>query len=403
LPRFAFEVVDRHGKSLRGALDAATESYAIEQLMAQGHTPISLRRERTGAAAHGILSPFRSRRFDYAALLRELGTLLAAGLPVERALLVLQSVSADSQAQIKARKMLERIREGEPFSKAFAITLDHAPPHIARLLAAGEASGQLSEVMKRVASGLARTKALKSRLVSDLTYPGVLILAMAVVLWVIFHTVLPRLSPLFSQAGIELPLATQILMTSGAFFDEFGWPLLALVATVTVFFCSALRFPAFRVLFDRWILKSPVALNIPREFQAALFCRNMETMLDGGLPLERALAIAKDGIANLWLRQQIQAARSSVTEGRRLSDALRSCASALPPIVVEFTAVGEETGRLPALMREVAELLDQTVQARLSRFAALVVPVTTLILGALVGGLMAGIVSGILAVNNLAR
>ena len=312
-------------------------------------------------------------------------------------------ISTNTHTRLKAQQLLDRIRGGEALSRAFTAIVPDAPPHIGRLLAAGEASGTLPVVMNRLASGLARSRALRSRLISDLTYPFILILAMTVVMWVVFHTVLPHLTPLFSQAGIQLPIATQVLMGVGNFFDQFGWPLLAVGVFGIFIFSYALRLPPFRRRFDRWLLRSWLVFGIPCGFEAALFCRNLETLLDGGLPLERALAAAQDGIANRWLQEQIQSVKSSVSEGNRLSQALRTSAPALPPLVVEFAAVGEETGRLAALMREVSELLDQAVQARLSRFTALVVPATTLIMGALVGGLMAGIVSGILAVNNLAR
>ncbi len=404
MPRFAFEAVDRTGIIVRGTIDAATERSVLNQLFAQGHTPLSLRRTRE---APPIWDRLRSllglHAFDFALFLRELSTLLKAGLPLERALVTIRSLATDTHVQLKTQQLLDRIRSGEPLSRAFLATIVEAPPHIGRLLAAGEASGHLAEVMERVAGGIARATALKSRLISDLTYPSILIVVMGVVLWVVFQTVLPRLTPMFSQAGVELPLATQILVSLGAFFDKFGWSLLLIIIGGFCLFVYGLKFPSFRLRFDRWLLKSKLLFGVPREFEAALFCRNLETMLDGGLPLERALAVAEDGTANRWLQAQLQAVKISVSEGRRLSQAFKTCAPALPPLVVEFAAVGEETGRLAAMIREVSELLDQAVQVRLARFTTLVVPVTTLIMGALVGGLMAGIVSGILAVNDLAR
>lgn len=158
-----------------------------------------------------------------------------------------------------------------------------------------------------------------------------------------------------------------------------------------------------RLRFDRFILTSRLTLALPREFEAALFCRNLQTVLDGGLPLERALGVARDGIANRWFRAQMSDVQKSVGEGLRLSQALSRKDRVLPPLVAEFSAVGEETGRLSAMLREAAELLDHAVQTRLDRLTTLVVPLTTLVMGAIVAGLMSGIVGGILAVNDLAR
>ena len=270
------------------------------------------------------------------------------------------------------------------------------------MLAAGEASGNLPEITSRVAAGLSRTRALKSRLVSDLTYPAVLIVAMTAVMWVVFHTVLPRLTPIFSQAGVTMPLPTRILLGVGSFFDTYGWALLVIAMGSVVAFLYAWRQPNVRLIIDRVFVTSRLMLDLPRQFEAAIFCRNPQTVLDGGLPLERALGAARDGIANRWFRAQITNVQKAVSDGQRISHALTK-ATVLPPLVAEFAAVGEETGRLSAMMQEAADILDQGVQTRLDRLTTLVVPVTTLIMGALVAGLMSGIVSGVLAVNDLAR
>lgn len=404
VPRFAFEAVDRSGAIVRGALEAATQRNALDQLAALGHTPLSLRPVGEGSVAWTRLQTLLGRQgFDFAAFLRELAILLKAGLPVERALVIISGSSANAPVRLKTQQLLDRIRGGEPLSRAFLTSVQEAPPHIGRLLAAGEASGHLPEVMERLAAGLARSKALKSKLVSDLTYPVILILAMSVVLWVVFHTVLPRLTPMFTESGVALPTSTAILLAIGGFFDAYGLVLLLAVIAGFGLFVWGLKQPAFRLQLDRWLLSTKLAFGIPKEFEAALFCRNLETMLDGGLALERALSVAKDGVANRSLQGQIAAVKKAVAEGRRLSQAFKEHAPSLPPLVAEFAAVGEETGRLPAMMREVAEHLDDAVQTRLTRFTTLVVPLTTLIMGALVGGLMAGIVSGILAVNDLAH
>ena len=402
MPRFIFEAINPSGAIVRGSLEAPSRSGALDQLLSSGQTPISVKTARSPHRAlqrAGLILGWSS--FDYVSFLRELGTLLNAGLPAERALSVLEGIS-NSKTALRVHQIVERVRAGEPLSQAFAGIVTEAPPHISRLLAAGEASGNLPNVATRVAAGLSRSRILKSRLISDLTYPAVLVVSMSIVMWVVFHTVLPRLTPMFTQAGVMLPLPTRILLGFGGFFDSYGWFLLAVAIGLVLTLGYAWKKPGPRLILDRILLRSVLTLDIPRQFEAAIFCRNMQTVLDGGLPLERALGAVRDGTSNSWVRSQISQVQKAVSDGQRVSQALAR-ATALPPLIAEFAAVGEETGRLAPMMQEAADMLEQTVQARLSRLTTLVVPLTTLIMGALVAGLMSGIVSGVLAVNDLAR
>jgi general secretion pathway protein F len=404
VPRFAFEAIDRNGTILRGTLEGANQSQVLEQLLALGRTPVSVKLQHPHADFfRGARKLFGASGFDHVSLLRELGTLLKAGLPVERALTALIGLSSDHRTKLRVQQIVERVRNGEPLSQAFAGVVTEAPPHLARLLAAGEVSGHLPDVTERVAAGLIRVRKLKTRLITDLTYPAILLFAVIAVFWVVFHTVLPRLAPMFSESGVALPLPTQILLSIGGFFDTYGWPLLALLIGGLAAAGYNLTKAKSRLYADRLLLNSRLTLGIPREFAAALFCRNLQTMLDGGLPLDRALGTARDGTANRWFKNQLTEVQKCVANGERLSRALSQKAPVLPPLVPEFCAVGEETGRLAVMMREVADLLEESVQTRLNRLTTLVVPVTTLVMGVLVAGLMAGIVSGILAVNDLAR
>jgi len=403
MPRFAFEVIGASGTIVRGTLDATSSASALEQLTAEGQMPVSLR--ETGQVAHileRLLGAIGLARFDYRLFLQELGVLLKAGMPVERALAALESISPNRQHTTRLGQILARVRAGEPLSAATAALLREAPAYVPRLIAAGEASGQLADIVTRLSSGLTRAKALKDRMISGLTYPAVLVVAMSAVLWVIFTSVLPRLTPMFSDAGASLPFATAMLLATGRVFDAYGLLLFFLAAVTLAAFAVAMRTPGPRLAIDRFFLGTPLALHLPERYEAARFCRNLQTLLDGGLSLERALAAARDGSANSWFRSRMDRVQTEVAEGGRLRDAFAR-SRALPAIVTEFAAVGEETGHLGAMMGEVATMLDHDVETRLDRLTALVVPLATLLMGGLVAGIMAGVVSGILAVNDLAR
>ncbi len=402
--RFTFEAIDRLGRTVRGTLEAHNQASVLDQLIAAGHTPVFIRTQRSATGLPRVVTRLLGHRgFDYVGFLQELSILLKAGLPTERALSTLKNLTLDTKSSLRIRQIVEKVRGGEALSQAFAATVSEAPPHIAHLLAAGESSGQLPEITDRVAKGLIKMRALRARLISDLAYPGLLVVAIVIVLWVVFHTVLPRLAPLFEQSGAAMPVTTQILLGVKAFFDSYGWFFLAAILAAITGGIRLLRIPRFRLAFDRKLLVSRLSFGVPRIFEAALYCRNLQTMLDGGLPLDRALAAVRNGASNRWLQKELANVQIAVRDGTRFSKALISLAPTLPPVVAEFAAVGEETGRLATMMREAADLLEHRAQTRLDRLTALVSPVATLVMGGIVALLMAGIVGGILSINDIAR
>jgi general secretion pathway protein F len=303
---------------------------------------------------------------------------------------------------MRVKQLRDRLRTGVPFSGAFSALVPETPAYVSRLLAAGEAGGRLGDVVSRLAASLGRAKALRDRLVSGLLYPTILLAAMVAVLWIVFSTVLPRLVPMFEDAGAALPESTAFLLAIDRLFSDHGWLILAAFCAAVAGLVYALSRPGGRRAVDRFLLTSRITLRLPANYEAARFCRTLQMLLEGGLSIEKALALARDSAANSWFAHNLDAVRRSVIEGKPLHAALQA-QDTLPRLVVEFAAVGEETGRLDTMIGEVADVLDKAVETSLDRLAALVVPVTTLILGALVSGIMAGVVSGILAVNDLAR
>ena len=404
MPHFAFEAIDKFGGMVRGTLDANNKIVALEQLITTGHTPVSIR-----LASHHAIAPSLARRFsglnafDYVGFLQEFSILLNAGMPAERALSILSGLTLNPKHSLRIRQILDRVRKGDALSQAFSVSVPEAPIYIAHLLAAGEASGKISEIADRVSKGLIKMRSLRTRIISDLSYPALLIVAIVIVLWVVFHTVLPRLGPLLSQTGAAMPLTTALLLNLKTFFDAYGWILFSLIIATTTIIARLLQIPRFRLVIDRQLLLSPVSFELPRFFESALFCRNLQTVLDGGLPLVSALAVVKSGTNNRWLQNELAAVQNAVRDGTRLSKAVTRLAPSLPEVTAEFAAVGEETGRLASMMREAADLLEHQAQTRLDRLIALVSPVATLILGAIVAILMAGIVGGVLAVDDIAR
>jgi len=400
--RFVFEAVDRSGLIVRGQIEAGGQAPAIEQLLLSGHTPLSLvpATDRKFSFA-ALLSYSRSRHDEFLVVVRELASLVKAGLPVERAIGVMQGFASNKATALRLGQVLTRLRDGEPLSRAMGAVIPPGAAHIGSLLAAGEASGHLPKIMANLARNLERAKTLRNRLVSALTYPAFLVMTLIAVLWVLFASVLPRLAPTFAEAHAALPLPTFILLQISDFLQTYWFALVAVLTLGAFSIAMAMRREAVRLSIDRFLLASPIFLRVPLEYESAKFCRNLETLLSGGLPLDRALDASRAAATNRWFRDRMAAAQREVEAGISLRSAFAQ-SKVMPALVTEFAAVGEETGNLAVMMGEGATVLEGDVEVRLDRLMALVLPISTLFMGLIVAGVMAAIVTGLLAVNDLA-
>ncbi|NOT41708.1 MAG: type II secretion system F family protein [Alphaproteobacteria bacterium] len=404
MPSFAYEAAGPDGAIGRGVIDAPNRGAAVERILALGRTPLRVVEQDTSGAtgfATARLLPEFGLAADRLGLLRELGTLLQAGLGVERALLAMQGLTTRRRSKAAAQAMLEGLRAGEPLSGAMRRAGSLFAEPMRRLVAAGEASGRLPDVMTRLAVAEARNKELSDRAVSAMIYPALLVIVMIIVLAIIFTSVIPRLEPLFAQSGDALPWPAAVLLGVSQFFNAHGTLVVVALIAALGGLIYLLRQPAAQVALARWSFRSRLLLDIPRRMHAAQFGRNVAMLLNGGMPLNRALETAQAAVGNVHLKQRLSGAIELVRQGKSLKAALEA-SDALPRAIMEFAAIGEETGRLAPMLNEAADILDRDVQTNLDRLSALLLPAVTIVLGLVVAGIMSGVVSGILAANELA-
>ncbi len=279
MPHFAFEAIGPSGALMSGRLEARSRNLALDELIAAGQTPVSLKETSNGGRL-GISRWTARHAFDYRLFLRELGVLLKAGLSVERALHMLVGIASNDHHRLRIGQILERVRGGAPLSLGFSAAVSEAPAQVSRLMEAGEASGKLADIVIRIAQSLDRAKALRDRLISGLTYPAVLLAAMVVVLWVVFATVLPRLVPMFEDAGASLPESTALLLSLDLFLQAYGWWLVFFALGLAGTFVLAMRNPRTRLAIDGVFLRIPLFFGLPPIIKppaSAATCRRFST------------------------------------------------------------------------------------------------------------------------------
>lgn len=403
MPTFSYEATSPQGGVTRGFIEAPTRSAAVERILGQGQTPMRVTERSAGASVPAFerLWPQWDLSSQRLSIMRELSLLLRAGLSVERALVAMQGLAKKARTRATLTQLLEGLRAGEALSSAMGRTGPLFPETMRKLIGAGEASGRLAEVTARLADAHARSKDLTDRVVSALIYPVLLIVVMIAVLVMIFTVVLPRLEPLFAQSTGVLPWPTALLLGISRFLDLFGiWLLLGFIGGL-IYALYAVRKPAVQLALDRFATNARIMLDLPRRYEAAQFCRNLGMLLDGGMTLNRALEAAEAAMTNRYMRSFMPKLIDDVRQGRTLKTSLEA-AGVFPRLTVEFAAVGEETGRVGAMMNEAADVLDRDVQIEMDRLSAMLLPAVTIVLGAIVAAIMTGVVTGILAANDLA-
>ncbi len=400
---FAFRALDRHGVTQSGVREAASQDEVVSWLSAAGLIPVEV---RAGGARmpQWLASPLRARRAiasdELVRMTLQLATLLHAGLNLDRALSIVRRLADRPAMRALLDRLLERLRAGSSFADALQQERD-LPPHYVSMTRAGEASGALADALTRLGQFLSRSQEIRARIRSALVYPVILSLTVVATLIVVVTVVLPRFESLFEASEAPIPLATRIVLALGSVVADYGWFAALLAVAAGAFAWSRVRAGPGRVKLDGLLLRSRWTFGLPAMLETARYLRTASTLCTGGLPLPGALRIAQEGIANSAFRAAATPVLVGIKEGEALSPLLDR-AAVYPKLAVQLARVGEETGRLPEMLMQAAEMLDAEAHGTIERLLALLVPVVTLALGGLVALLIGSVLVGILSVNDLA-
>lgn len=402
MARYRFKAVSTNGATITGEIEAASSAAAIEVIQARGDFPLS-----AVDAANGL-----SRRFDWplprrkaslrgiSIALRELATLLGAGLPLDRALDVVRTLGADKRLDHALAAARDRVRGGSGLADALAVEAIF-PKLTLSLIRAGELAGALDEALRRAAEYQERAHLLTESIKSALIYPIILLATAGLSITFILTSVLPEFKPMFAEAGQALPLPTRIVMVAGDAVSRYGWAMLIALCIAGFGLQRALKRRAFRRRWDGALLRLPVVGPLALKTEISRFSRTLGTLLASGQPLPAALAATHDVLGNRAMAEAVEVMARDLRAGEGLSDLLRRT-DLFPSLVVQLVRVGEESGKLEEMLLRQAEIYDREVGRTIERLMAALVPGLTIGLGLIVAGIVASILLAILKVNELA-
>jgi general secretion pathway protein F len=268
------------------------------------------------------------------------------------------------------------------------------------LVRAGEAGGGLDDVLARLADYLENAEKLAEQVKSALVYPIILLVMAGLSIVVLLTVVVPQFTPLFENAGAELPVLTRIVVGAGDLMQRYWWLLLVALALLWWLARRQMQRSESRARIDRWLLRVPLLGGLLTRLDTARLARTLGTLLANGVPILNALSIATQTIGNAALREALGETATAVKEGKGVADPLARTRR-FPPLAVRLIAVGERSGHLEAMLLKIADIYDGEVRSTVDRLMSLLVPVLTLVLGAIIATIIGAVMMAILSAYEL--
>ncbi len=400
---FTYKAIDAQGRQVADTLVAADRASAIEQLCGRSLSPVSIERQDDLRTEGWTVRVGRVSKGDIEAFTRQLANLLAAGVPLSRALSILSREASKPAAAKLWATIHDQVAGGASLADAFAHHPRTFSPVYVAMVRAGETGGFLDVVLEQIATFRAREQDLKGKVTSALIYPMILsVLAGGILVFLLMYFI-PRFSLMFAEFGGSLPALTKGIVAASRLVVRY-WFVVVLVIALAVFGIQrAMAREEGRRILERLMLRSPLFGRAVSRFALVRFCRMLGTLIEAGVPLVAALRVAKEAIGNQVLADTVDGAIDDVQRGTALAHSLESCRVLFPASVIEMVSVAEESGRLDKELTRLAAAYEQELDRHLKMLVALVEPALLFVMAALVGTIVIGMILPIFNMQELIR
>ena len=402
MPLFEYKAVAPSGETVRGNMEAASEAAVIAKLQESGNIPLSANAAGEGGFRLDLLSLKRRgmNSREVGQFTQQLATLLGAGLPLDRSLQVLLELSENQRVEQTISAIRDQVREGGSLSDALDAQHGSFSRLFINMVRAGEIGGSLDTTLERLADYLERSKDLKDSVVSAMIYPIMLMLLAGGSLVLLLVYVIPQFTPIFEELGGDLPTITKIVLAAGSILQNFWWGLIGLTVLTVYLFRRMLANPEQRLSWDTRVLKMRWVGDLVAKMEIARLSRTLGTLLINGVPLLAGLSIAKNVMTNTLLRQTVEATTQEVKTGGGLAHNLAE-SGYFPRLALQMVSVGEETGKLDAMLLKVADTYDKEVRYTIDRLLAVFTPAITLLMAVMIGTIVMSVLMAIMGINEL--
>lgn len=393
---FRYRATDGQDQVVVGQIRAESSRHAARTLRQQGLTPLALH------LWGGNRRPTRrrSRSDDKMFVIQELATLLRAGVTLGDAVRALAAARVGTEMGEALSRIDKGLRNGESFSQSLRGCGVAFPEYLYQLCGAGELTGHLDDALRNAATQMQYQAKIRQEVRNALIYPAVLVVSGIAATLTVFIFVVPKFAKLLTMGHADIPLMSKWVIGLGLYFNDHAG---AIALAVAALLASAVPFatnPAWRSRGYSTLARAPVIGGWLAEVEVGRWATLLSALLESRVPLMQAMELAEKAAQLRSFQQKLQQARKEVRGGRRLADAL-GAAEVLEPTGMNLVKVGESSGELPAMLRTLSEIYDESGRQRMKRFLLLLEPMAILIIGGIIGTIMASIMLAITSINNV--
>ena len=401
---FAYEAIDKSGKTVKGSVEADSLEKARESLKTQGMTPLDIKAQSALNKDINIDIGGKPKPRDLSVFCRQFVSMNRAGVTILDSLRMLAEATENKKLQQAIQDVRVSAEKGEPLSSAFAEHPKVFPEIMVNMVAAGEASGNLDISFERMATQFERSSKTTALIKKAMTYPiMVCIVAVAVVI-VMLVKVIPSYVDMFADLGTDLPGITKMVMAASDFIMQKWYILLPILIGIAMAITGFQRTDMGKHLFGKLALSIPAVKNLVIKSASAQMARTLSTLLASGIPLTEAVEIVAKIMTNIYFKEAMQHAKEEVTIGQPLSRPLEE-SRLFPPMVYHMVRIGEETGKTEEMLDRLADYYEEEVEMAVQTLMAAMEPAIIIVLagivGVLIGACMAPMLSMYQALDSL--
>ncbi|MCJ9430041.1 type II secretion system F family protein [Kordiimonas marina] len=404
MPDFCYRVLDHDGEIQTGTVVAKDVAAASAELYRMGFTPLDISAEKPTFLMR-LNEPIAffsepSQR-DIQAFLRDLGRLLNAGLSMDESLKLLHGMQNKELFARAVELMREKVRQGESLASAMSGYKKYFNVQVVASVQAGEFSGTLANALESVAASMDVALSFKEQVRGALIYPAILMVMVCGTFTLVMTFVLPKFAPLFAGHEDKLPWVTRFVLSLSRLVNEHGYVLGGLLAFVALWLVAVLRDENAKAKLLKGLCNVPGIKSWLLTPDIIRFIRTLGVCTGSGVALDKALSMAADAVRMPHLTQELALVRGAVRRGSLLSQAFAKI-EWIPPLVLQFVRVGEQSGRLGQMLEESANIAAQDYESKLEKALEVLSPLLTLLMGGIVSMLVGSVLLGIMSINDFA-
>ena len=405
---FEYKAIGLDGKNVKGLTESDSSKSARLKLKKQGlmvtdiYEKNALAKRGSKASNQSPLFGNRISQEEVSIMTRQLASLVKANIPLVDALTALVEQIESVGLKTVLSQVREAVNEGTALAKALAQhpkVFDHI---FINMVEAGESSGTLSLVLLRLADLKETQTRLRRKVVGGMTYPAIMFIVAMLVLIGIFAFVIPKLQQIFVSMNKTLPWTTEMLIWMSEKTVTW-WPAMLIGFVLMIWlFNRYINTTDGRSKWDRFKLTAPVFGRVTRMAAINRFASTLATLLGAGVPIVVAMNIARNLVGNVHIARAIEDARNNITEGQSIADPLKRSGE-FPPLVIHMISIGERTGELPTMLKNVADSYEEQVTTAIDSMTAMLEPAMIVFMGGTVGFIVVSVIMPLMEMSNLSR